>query len=90
MASPYQQQAFQRKLIYIGLILVLFTVAWGWRRYAVDAQARELAISEQSRGEVELSGALVRLGLPGPTGPDLVLRESNEASAAAVAAAREA
>jgi hypothetical protein len=68
MASPYQQQALQRKLIYAALILALFTAAWGWRHYVVDAQASELAIREQSHGEVELTGAVVRLGLTGSRG----------------------
>src|SRR5918911_860715 len=68
MASPYQQQAFRRKLVYIGLILALFTASWLWRRYAVDAQAAELAIREHSRGEVELTGAVVRLLLTGSRG----------------------
>ncbi len=31
MASPFQQQSLYRKLTYAALILVLFTVAWGWR-----------------------------------------------------------
>src|SRR5436190_1864032 len=78
MASPYQQQAFQRKLTYGGLILVLLTASWGWRRIdwsvlglpvrGIDAQAAELSIREQSRGEVELTGAFVRLGLIGSRG----------------------
>src|SRR5262245_30913199 len=68
MASPYQQEVFQRKLIYIGLILVLFTASWGWRRWVIDSQAERLAIREESRGEVELTGAVVRLGLTGSRG----------------------
>src|SRR5579885_1356598 len=68
MGSNFQQQARQRKLVYAALILVLFTAAWAWRRYSVDVQAAELAIREQSRGEVELSGAVVRLGLTGSRG----------------------
>jgi hypothetical protein len=68
MASPFQQQAFRRKLLYGGLILVLFTASWGWRRYVVDAQAGELSIREESRGDVELTGAVVRLGLTGSRG----------------------
>jgi hypothetical protein len=68
MASPFQQQALQRKLIYTGVILVLFTAAWGWRKYVVDPQAETLAVREQSRGEVELTGAAVRLGLTGLRG----------------------
>lgn len=78
MASPFQQQARRRKLIYAALILVLGTAAWGWR-YAnftafgmnvqgVDAQARTLAIREQSRGEVDLIGAVARLTTMGSRG----------------------
>src|SRR6476646_8715091 len=78
MASPFQQRALRRKLIYAALILVLGTAAWGWR-YAdftafgmhvkgVDAQAHELSIREQSRGEVDLVGAVVRLTTMGSRG----------------------
>jgi hypothetical protein len=68
MASPFQQRALQRKLIYTALILVLFTVAWVWRHYVVDTQAAELAIREESRGEVDLIGSLVRLCTIGSRG----------------------
>src|SRR5579884_3837201 len=68
MASPYQQQVFRRKLVYIGLILVLFTASWAWRRGVMDDQARALSIREESRGEVELTDAFVRLGLTGSRG----------------------
>ncbi|MFO0930176.1 MAG: hypothetical protein U0736_24650 [Gemmataceae bacterium] len=68
MASSFQQQVQQRKLLYTGLILVLFTLSWGWRRYFVDDLAGRLAIREQSRGEVELVGSVVRLGLTGSRG----------------------
>lgn len=68
MATPHQKEAQQRKILYLGLILVLFTVAFGLRRYVIDEQARSLAIREQSRGEVELLGSAVRLGLTGSRG----------------------
>src|SRR5881227_1670754 len=68
MARPFQQQALQRKLIYFGIIVALATVAYGWRRYAIKPQAETLAIREESRGEVELTGAAVRLGLTGLRG----------------------
>src|SRR5262245_31881543 len=68
MASPFQQQVRQRKLIYIALILVLFTASWGWRRAVIDHLAGRLAIRESDRGEVELTGAVVRLGLTGSRG----------------------
>jgi hypothetical protein len=68
MASPIYQQALRRKLIYTALILVLFTGAWVWRHYSVDQQAIELGVREQSRGEVDLSGALLRRVLTGSRG----------------------
>jgi hypothetical protein len=78
MASPFQQQAFYRKLTYGALILGLFTLALGWRKgemklfgmdvKGVDAQARDLSIREQSRGEVDWLGALARLSTIGTRG----------------------
>ena len=68
MASPYQQQAFQRKVIYLGCILVLLTGAWVWRQYVLASQARELGVREVNRGEVELSGEVIRLTLTGSRG----------------------
>jgi hypothetical protein len=68
MASPFQQQALQRKLIYTAVIVALFTVALGWRKWVMDPQAERLAVREQSRGEVELSGATIRLALTGMRG----------------------
>src|SRR4051812_47941600 len=68
MASPYQQQVFQRKLLYIGLILLLFTASLIWRRSVVDDLASRLAIREESRGDVEVTGAAVRLSLTGLRG----------------------
>lgn len=78
MASPFQQQAFYRKLTYGALILVLFTLAWAVRTRemklfgmdikGVDAQARDLSIREQSRGEVDWLGALARLSTIGTRG----------------------
>jgi hypothetical protein len=68
MASNFQQQRRLRKLVYGALILVLFTGALAWRKYAVAEQANHLAIREQSRGDVELSGATVRVLLTGSRG----------------------
>ncbi len=78
MASPFQQQAFYRKLTYGALILGLFTLALAWRKgelklfgmdiKGVDAQARDLSIREQSRGEVDWLGALARLSTIGTRG----------------------
>ena len=78
MASPFQRQAFYRKLTYGALILGLFTLALGWRKgelrlfgmdiKGVDAQARDHSIREQSRGEVDWLGALARLSTIGTRG----------------------
>jgi hypothetical protein len=68
MANPYQQQVFQRKLIYIGLIIALIGVSWGFRRYYVEAKARNLGLLEETRGDVELLGAAARTGLSGLRG----------------------
>jgi hypothetical protein len=68
MASPLQQQARVRKLAYGVAILVLFTAAWAWRTYSVNAQAHDLALLEEQRGEVELLGSVVRLSLTGSRG----------------------
>src|SRR5262245_3492963 len=68
MANTFQIEAQRRKLAYIAAILVLFTLSWAFRRYSIDARAKELAIREESRGEVELTGSVVRLGLTGSRG----------------------
>ncbi len=68
MPSPFQQQVRQRKIIYIACILALFTGSWVWRATVVRAQANALAIREVDRGDVELTGAVVRLGLTGSRG----------------------
>jgi hypothetical protein len=68
MASPFQQQVRQRKFLYVGLILVLFTLSYGFRRAVIDRLADRLAIREESRGDVDLTGAVVRLGLTGSRG----------------------
>jgi hypothetical protein len=68
MASPYQQQALRRKLIYIGLIVGLFTVAGIYRVYVVEARADELALREQNLGEVEVGSSALELSLTGSRG----------------------
>ncbi|HTU90890.1 MAG TPA: hypothetical protein VMF69_12505 [Gemmataceae bacterium] len=78
MASPFQRQALYRKLTYAALILGLLTVALGWRKgkmnlfgmavKGVDAQASDLSIREQSRGEVDWLSALARLSTIGTRG----------------------
>ena len=54
-----------RKVGYVVLVVYLFTWTLAWRRYVVDAAAAQLAAREQSRGDVHLTGSLVRLGLGG-------------------------
>lgn len=68
MASPFQQQAQRRKLLYVGAILFLFTAAFVWRNYSVASQAHNLALRETDQGEVQLTGSAIRLGLTGSRG----------------------
>jgi hypothetical protein len=68
MASPFQQQSLQRKLIYIGLIVVLFTGSWLFRTQVVEAQAEALSLREENLGAVELTGSAIRLSLTGSRG----------------------
>lgn len=68
MANPFQQMARQRKLIYAGLILVLFTGSILHRRFVVEPQAHDLQLREMTRGEVELTGSAVRLLTTGSRG----------------------
>jgi hypothetical protein len=68
MASPYQQQALRRKLIYIGLIVALFTVSGIFRAYVVEARADELSLREQDLGDVEVSSSALQLSLTGSRG----------------------
>jgi hypothetical protein len=67
MASPFQQQALYRKLIYTGLIVALFTVSLVYRQYLVS-RANHLALREENRGEVELTGSALRWTLTGSRG----------------------
>jgi hypothetical protein len=68
MANPYQQRVFQRKLVYLGLVVVLLAASWLWRRNVAEASARELDLLEESRGDVDLVGSTVRVGLVGLRG----------------------
>src|ERR1700693_1147707 len=68
MASPFQQQSLIRKVIYLGVIVGLFSGSWVWRRYFLEPQANELAALEQNAGEVQVSDAAVRLALMGTRG----------------------
>src|SRR5438477_6298176 len=71
MASPFQQQSLQRKIIYLAIILVLSFGTYLLRQsevYGIDAQARDLELREQDRGEVGLTGSALRLTLLGSRG----------------------
>jgi hypothetical protein len=68
MGSPFQQRALRRKVVYIVLIVVLFTAAMLFRSYAVEPQGRALALRDTDVGEVELSGRAVQLSLTGLRG----------------------
>src|SRR3954447_23274951 len=67
MASPAQQQVFQRKVLYLASIVVLLLGSYLWREH-VKAQADKLAVLDQSRGDVEVVGSAIRLGLSGSRG----------------------
>ncbi|HJT77245.1 MAG TPA: hypothetical protein VJ739_08585 [Gemmataceae bacterium] len=68
MASPFQQQALRRKLIYIGAIVALFTVALLFRSHVVEPRANALALRDEDAGSTELTGSAVRLTLTGLRG----------------------
>jgi hypothetical protein len=65
MASPFQQRSLVRKLLYLGVIIVLFSGSWIWRRYFLEPQATFIAALEQDQGEVQLDASAMRLGLSG-------------------------
>src|SRR5437667_152159 len=58
-------EARARKVPYIIVVVLLLTATYLWRRAVVDATAAEAAVREESRGDVHLSGSVVRLGLGG-------------------------
>jgi hypothetical protein len=71
VGSPFQQQSLRRKIVYAVLILALFCVSLGLRRwpvYGIDRRAQDLQLSEESTGEVEVTGAALRLSLVGSRG----------------------
>lgn len=68
MGYSHQQKARQRKVIYLALILALFTGSLLHRRFVVERQAEDLQLREVSRGEVELTSSAVRLSLTGSRG----------------------
>src|SRR5258708_27226398 len=68
MASPFQQQSLQRKIIYIISGVVLLTGAYFYRKGVVEPLATSLDLREENLGEVELTGSAIRLGLTGSRG----------------------
>jgi hypothetical protein len=68
MASPFQQQSLIRKVIYLGVIIGLFSGSWLWRRYAIEPQAEKMAALERTQGEVQPYAAALRLSLVGSRG----------------------
>ena len=68
MANPLQQKTRQRKMIYFGAIVVLFTLSLIHREFVVKPQAHRLQLREESRGDVELTSSAVRLVLVGSRG----------------------
>jgi hypothetical protein len=67
---PLQPTELQvaRKILYGVLIILLFTGSFFWRIYLVEARADQLGVREKNRGEVEISGSLIRLSLTGSRG----------------------
>lgn len=68
MATSFQQQALYRKLIYLGIIVGLFSLSLLHKRLVIEPEALRLQLREQARGEVELTGSVVRLSLMGSRG----------------------
>ncbi len=68
MATPLLQHARQRKMIYFGAIVVLFTLSLIHREFFIKPQATRLQLRETVRGEVELTSSAVRLMLTGSRG----------------------
>src|ERR1019366_3851807 len=68
MATPLLQKARQRKMIYFGAIVALFTLSLVHREFIVKPQATLLQLRETARGQVELTSSAVRLMLTGSRG----------------------
>ncbi len=70
MASPYQQQALVRKIIYIAIILALAFGTYLVREASggIRSRAETLGIQEESLGDVELTDSMLRLSLTGSRG----------------------
>ncbi len=68
MASPFQQRSLQRKLVYFGLIVALFTVSLLHRKMIINPEAEALRLRQVDQGEVALTDAAIRLSLSGLRG----------------------
>ena len=83
MASPLQTTSGRRKLIYLGLILALFVANTFFVRgvaspllskdnqppsWTVQAQAAKLELTEETQGDPDLVGSVIRLVLTGSRG----------------------
>ena len=68
MANPVLQKTRQRKMIYFGAIVVLFTLSLIHREFIVKPQAFNLQLREEALGQVNLTSSAVRLVLTGSRG----------------------
>src|SRR6516165_9160420 len=68
MANLYQQQVFQRKLTYLGLVVALLVATWCFRNYVVEPRARGAGLLEESHGDVEVIASATNTTLSGLRG----------------------
>jgi hypothetical protein len=68
MATAYQKIR-QRKLIYLGLIVVLFLAAYLHRTQVIERAAKDYSLSESNLGKVDLGGSVSRFVLSSFRGP---------------------
>lgn len=68
MATTLLQKTRQRKMIYFGAIVVLFTVSLIHREFLVKPQAYRLQLREETLGGVNLTSSAIRLVLTGSRG----------------------
>lgn len=68
MATTYQKIR-QRKLIYLGLIIVLFFAAYVHRSRVIEVAAKECDLSETNLGKIDLGGSVSRFVLSSFRGP---------------------
>src|SRR5262249_6462539 len=68
MGTPHHPPSLHRKVLYIGLILAIFFVMVFYRPYVVDEEAKAQSLRDEDRGDVELTGKVVTLGLSGLRG----------------------